>query len=155
MVTGYILVLAFSAWLVAHGLVLVLGRLARMLALPVAPAGAVLLGVSLMFLVVVGAPGWLVLLALAVAALLYRRPLALPIPLAWFVLLGGLVPLILAPLMGAPSWLALDAAMIAAAALGCLTPRGDLPDIRAALPAYAVLVLGLVAKATLGGIHAS
>jgi len=154
MVTGYILVLAFSAWLVAYGLMRVLGRLARMLTLPVAPAGAVSLGVALMFLVVVGAPGWLVLLALLVAALLHRQ-LPIPVPLAWFVLLGALVPLIVAPLMGAPSWLALDAAMIAAAALGCLTPRGDLPDIRAAMPAYAILLLGLVAKAALGGTHVS
>lgn len=158
MITAYILILAFSAWLITRGLVLVAARLVTMTQqpLPLQPANIALV-VSLAFLIVVAAPPWVLLLAI-VAAFAARRLAVLCVnsPFAWHGVLLALLPLIAAPLLGAPSWLAVDAAMIAAALLGALSSRSAPTPMGVAFPAFIALIFGLAVEALLmGGIHAS
>lgn len=157
MITAYILILAFSAWLVTRGLVLVAARLVTVVqqSLPLQPASIAFV-VSLAFLVVAAAPAWVLLLAIA-AAFLARSHSVLCVnsPFAWHGVLLALIPLIAAPLLGAPSWLAVDVALVAAALLGAIPSRGDLSPMGAAFPAFLTLILGLAAEALLvGGPHA-
>ena len=158
MITAYILILAFSAWLITRGLVLVAARLVSMTQqpLPLQPANIALV-VSLAFLIVVAAPPWVLLLAIA-AAFAARRLTVLCVnsPFAWHGVLLALLPLIAAPLLGAPSWLAVDAALIAAALLGALSSRSAPTPMGVAFPAFLALIFGLAVEALLvGGTHAS
>lgn len=158
MITAYILILAFSAWLITRGLVLVAARLVTMAQqpLPLQPASIALI-VSLAFLIVAAAPPWVLLLAIATAFAARRIPvLCVNAPFAWHGVLFALLPLIAASLLGAPSWLAVDAAILAAALLGALSSRSAPTPMGVAFPAFVALVLGLAVEALLvGGIHAS
>lgn len=155
MVTSYILILVFSAWLMSSGLTLVAGRILRMThySLPALPSLIALL-TAVGFLTVVAAPGWLMVATLA--SLLLFSKLALPLPsgqLPWLIVLLALVPLLLAPLFGAPSWLAIDAALIAASLLGVRLTSRTRPELGAAFPSFLLLIVGLGLHA--GVLHAS
>jgi hypothetical protein len=112
------LVLAFSAWLMAYGLVWTRRRAERLLARPLPIArGTVALAVALAMLVVVAAPVWLFVGVVAMLLLMRTHGVQrLPSPLV--LVLAAVIPLVVAPLMGAPAGFALDAALIAAATLG-------------------------------------
>lgn len=158
MITSYILILAFSAWLITAALVVSGVRICRAMDRTIiVPAPSIALGVALAFLVVVAAPGWLVVIALITAIATHKHRL-LPFTsiASWFIALGALIPMILAPVLGAPSWLAVDAAIIAASLLGALIASHELPKLDAALPAFLVAIIGLGLHAAMrGGLHAS
>ena len=117
MMVGYILLLVFSAWIIAFGLTLVAARLSYLLAKPLlAPLGTIALGVSLCLWFAVDAPLWLMAAILSLA-LLPRVILRLPSSLPYLLLLST-VPLIAAPLLGAPLGFAIDGALVAAAVMG-------------------------------------
>jgi hypothetical protein len=157
MITTYIFILTFSAWLMAFILSFLAGRLTKAASLPLAHAhGVIALVVAVGFLIAAAAPGWVMVVALVLMAVPPLR--SLPIFLPWMLIPAALLPLLITPLMGAPSWVALDSAILAASILGAAQARGvESPLGRAALP-YAWLVGWLTVSALMhiGGLsHAA
>ena len=160
MVTSYILVLTFSAWLMAFGISYAARRLMKLLAIAMNLQGVIALLVAVAFLVVAAAPSWAMLVALALLAVPPLRLIQhLPPTLAWAWVPLALLPLIATPLLGAPSWIALDSALIASSLLGVAHARSTVtaPLGRAFLP-YLWLILWLAFEAlshlARGGLHA-
>ena len=147
MVTTYILILAFSAWLMAFGLSFLAGRLTKAASLPFTHAhGVISLVVTVGFLIAAAAPGWVMVMALALMAVPPLR--SLPTLLPWVIIPIALLPLLITPLMGAPSWVALDSAIMAASLLGAAQARGvDSPLGRALVP-YGWLIGWLIDRLT-------
>jgi len=157
MVTTYILILTFSAWLLAFGLSFLAGRLTKAASLPFTHAhGVIALVVAVGFLVAASAPGWVMVVALALMAVPPMR--SLPTLLPWVIIPIALLPLLITPVMGAPSWVALDSAILAASLMGAAQARGVESSLGRALVPYGWLIGWLTVNAlmAIGGVfHAA
>jgi hypothetical protein len=148
MVTSYILILVFSAWLGAFALCKLGSRLGTLLGVDTSTKTSVIAAlVAIAFLMVASAPGWVLVLAIILFAVPHARlTQALPESLPSILLLLIVLALCFTPWLGAPSWIALDSALIASSILGATQARGIQPIGRAFLP-YAWLILWLAFEA--------